>query len=80
MLLRLRQICGHPCLVQEDFLNAAVDDPDEERKAAMNNARAAMGAEWVNETKQKRLFAAVERVKSGKGGKEVSDAAPRTLL
>ena len=71
MLLRLRQVCGHPSLIQEDFLNAAVDDPDAERRLAMNKAKAAMGQDWVIETKKRRLHSAAERVKSGKDGQEV---------
>lgn len=52
-------------------MSAAIEDQNEERKAAMNNAKAAMGQGWVEATKKKRLAAAVERVNSGKNGQDV---------
>lgn len=69
LLLRLRQLCSHPALIQENgtyFLAPdEVDDPEEYRDE-LSRARAIMPAGFVNKMKDKFKEAALRRIEAEK--------------
>ncbi|CAD6573847.1 MAG: hypothetical protein CYPHOPRED_005227 [Cyphobasidiales sp. Tagirdzhanova-0007] len=74
MLLRLRQICGHPSLIASDYKEAAFEDPDAERKRrieAYNKAVLLLGKELVEKIKASRIGKAIARMQAEKTGEEV---------
>lgn len=70
LLLRLRQCCVHPCLIQEDMnafvsaIEAAVDDP--EIATELNRALRKEGAEFVQKVKDRRKEVAKARMAAEK--------------
>lgn len=73
LLLRLRQVCSHPCLIQEEGQIAAFIAPDEvdddwspENREILSKARSELGAQWVTQMRQKLRTLALERIKAEK--------------
>ena len=70
LLLRLRQICSHPCLIQEDVAAFVSADEDTDVKAEVasevSRAHKLMSAGWVEEVKRRlkdRMIARIEAEK-----------------
>ncbi|KAF7350506.1 putative ATP-dependent helicase C23E6.02 [Mycena venus] len=67
LLLRLRQLCSHPALIQENgthFLAAdEVDDPEEYRND-LSRARVVMSKDWVQKMKEKFKERALSRMQA----------------
>ncbi|KAL1667297.1 SNF2 family N-terminal domain-containing protein [Schizophyllum commune] len=76
LLLRLRQCCVHPCLIQEDMnafvsaIEAAVDDP--EIATELNRALRKEGAEFVQKVKDKRKEVAKARMAAEKESEDAT--------
>ncbi|KAL1695226.1 SNF2 family N-terminal domain-containing protein [Schizophyllum commune] len=76
LLLRLRQCCVHPCLIQEDMnafvsaVEAAVDDP--EVATELNRALRKEGAEFVQKVKDKRKEVALARMAAEKESEDAT--------
>lgn len=91
MLLRLRQICSHPALIQENgsyFLAPdEVDDPEEYRDE-LSRARSVMSPEFVKTMREKFKDAALRRMEAEKEVRLraypeqslLTPRSPRTLL
>ncbi|KAJ7076087.1 SNF2 superfamily protein [Mycena belliarum] len=76
MLLRLRQLCSHPALIQENgsyFLAPDEADDAEEFREELSRARATMSPEFVRKMKDKFKEAALKRIQAEK---ESPDAIP----
>ncbi|KAJ7149019.1 P-loop containing nucleoside triphosphate hydrolase protein [Mycena crocata] len=75
LLLRLRQLCSHPALIQENgshFLAPDEMDEPEEHRDELGRARAVMGPEFVKKMKEKFKESALARIEAEK---ESPDAA-----
>ncbi|THU80036.1 hypothetical protein K435DRAFT_768393 [Dendrothele bispora CBS 962.96] len=74
LLLRLRQCCSHPALIQEEggvaFL--AADEMDDKLGKELKRARDLLGRDFVDKLKEKFKLAALEK-KAENGGLEISD-------
>lgn len=73
LLLRLRQVCSHPSLIQEDGAVAAFIAPDEddtdwrpEVREVLAKARSELGAAWVAKMRTKFKTQAKERMQAEK--------------
>ncbi|KAJ7721949.1 SNF2 superfamily protein [Mycena maculata] len=69
MLLRLRQLCSHPALIQENgsyFLAADEADEPEEYRDDLARARAVMTPDFVKKMKEKFKEAALRRIEAEK--------------
>ena len=70
LLLRLRQICSHPCLIQEDVAAFVGADEDTNVKAEVasevSRAHKLMSAGWVDEVKRRLKDRMVARMEAEK--------------
>jgi SNF2 family DNA or RNA helicase len=70
MLLRLRQICSHPALIQEEmrsFITAAeAEELESARGKEIAQARWYMGADWVGKMKARFKELALQRIEAEK--------------
>ncbi|KAJ7660054.1 SNF2 family N-terminal domain-containing protein [Mycena rosella] len=69
MLLRLRQLCSHPALIQENgsyFLAPEESDDTEEFREELSRARVVMSPQFVTEMKKKFKEAALLRIQAEK--------------
>jgi len=76
MLLRLRQLCFHPCLIAD--AEATLEKKEQVKelvKTELKRAQKELGAEFVRKIKAERLEAAVARIRAERDGEdlEVSD-------
>ncbi|PPR08294.1 hypothetical protein CVT24_002452 [Panaeolus cyanescens] len=79
LLLRLRQICAHPSLIQEDgkaFINGDEDDDDSGPIIAteLTRARGLVSAEFVNKLKARLKQEALDRIQAEKDSEGNADA------
>ncbi|KIJ39030.1 hypothetical protein M422DRAFT_175767 [Sphaerobolus stellatus SS14] len=75
LLLRLRQICSHPCLIQEGgdaFVRPGDNNMNQEDQNEIHRAVTLVGQQWVDDMRQKMKDLARERMENEKLSKDAA--------
>ncbi|KAF9071904.1 SNF2 family N-terminal domain-containing protein [Rhodocollybia butyracea] len=72
LLLRLRQICAHPALIQEDGVAFVAADELDDTGRVLKKARDLVSAEFVTKLKTKFRVAALERIQAEKESEDAT--------